>query len=93
MTFNRPDARRDENEPEIVAALELAGCRVKRGNWVDLIAQRGSQTFLIEVKTQGGRLTGLQRALIADGWQIHVVRTVDDALKAVGLIHNARETA
>lgn len=86
MTLNRHDARRDENEPEIVAALELAGCRVRRGNWVDLIAQRGSQTFLIEVKTKGGRLTGLQCALIADGWQIHVVRTVTEALQAVGLL-------
>lgn len=86
MSLNRQDARRDENEPEIVAALELAGCRVKRGNWVDLIAQRGSQTFLIEVKTQRGRLTGLQRALIAQGWKIHVVRTVTEALQAVGLL-------
>lgn len=86
MSLNRYDARRDENEGEIIAALEHAGCRVKRGSWVDLVAQRGSGTFLIEVKTRGGKLTGLQKALIASGWKIYVVSSVDDALRAVGVL-------
>lgn len=83
-------ARRDENEPEIVEALEAAGCDVLRATDVDLIVGRAGQTFLVEVKhpkrASESRIKPIQKRLRAS-WrgQYAIVTTAQQALEAVGL--------
>lgn len=88
MSIHRYNPRRDSNERDIVAALKQAGCRVIRSDVFDLIVQRGlapPHTFLLEVKTQDGNLNQKQLTRRDTGWIFSVVRTVDEALKAVGI--------
>lgn len=88
--MRRYAARRDENEPGIVAALEACGCDVLRATDVDLIVGRAGVTYLIEVKRPDrlteSRLRPIQRRL-RDGWRGHyrIVSTAEEALQAVGL--------
>jgi hypothetical protein len=85
VTLNRYAKKRDENEPEIIEALEDAGCLVMQTDKIDLLVQRGTQQFLLEVKMPKGKLTRLQAELLAEGWRIAVVRSPEEALKAIGL--------
>jgi hypothetical protein len=60
MSINRHNARRDANEPDIVATLLANGFEVLRLNQpTDLLVWRKSGVgfVLIEVKTKSGRLT------------------------------------
>lgn len=82
----------DHNQAEIVAALRDAGHQVVTlhgvgGGFPDLIVARGGRCWLVEVKTRGGRLTPAQVKFF-EQWQgppIRIVRTVDEALEAVGV--------
>ena len=88
MTINRYAKRRDANEKVIFDALSsIPFLRVMRQDWIDLVVQNTSTgaTYLLEVKTEHGRLTKKQEALIDDGWRIHVVTTIKEALDAVGV--------
>lgn len=85
MSLKRFNPRRDSNERDIVKALQQAHCRVLRSDVFDLIVQRGPYTFLLEVKTQDGKLNQKQINRRESGWLFSVVRTVDEALKAVGI--------
>ncbi len=84
--------RRDLNHGEIVDALERAGCPVIDISNVgkgapDLIVLRRDKTItLFEIKSPRGKLNPLQVAWHAR-WngQVHVVRTVDEALKLAGV--------
>ena len=90
-------ARRvDANQGDIVEALVAAGCSVVStarmgGGFPDLVVGRGEigrgPVFLLEVKSAKGRFTPLERRFAAR-WRgnYQVVRTVEDALKAVGLL-------
>lgn len=80
--------RRDNNEAQIVAALQKAGCDVEyseKRQW-DLIVGRAGQTFLLEVKGKKGELRDSQIEF-QQNWRGHyaVVRTPAEALGAVGL--------
>ena len=79
--------RRDKNEEEIVAALRAAGAIVyPMDTPVDQLVMVNGEIFLVEIKKpKKGRLTKAQEKLIADGWPVHVVRTPEQALAAVGL--------
>jgi Holliday junction resolvase len=78
--------RRDENEPEIVKALEGIGAKVIRLDIVDLLVNYRGKIYLLEVKTPEGKLTKKQRELLDDGWPIHIVRDIGGAYLAVGAI-------
>jgi Holliday junction resolvase len=88
----RRAAKVDANQGEIVEALRKAGASVQslasigRG-CPDLVAAKGAQCWLIEVKGDKGKLTPDQVEWIAN-WRgaVHIVRTVDDALQLVGVI-------
>lgn len=90
MSQHRYARQRDLNEPEIVAALEQAGCDVLRAQDVDLIVGRAGLTYLLEIKRPGraspSRIRPLQQRL-RDHWRGHyaIVSTVSEALQAVGL--------
>lgn len=91
MSLHRHAAKRDTNENEIMQALAYAGAAVHqisaKGVPDLLVAFRG-QTFLLETKSKRGKLTPDQEAFFAtwDGGKVAIVRSVDDALKAIGAI-------
>jgi len=80
-----PYARKvDANHKAITDALRACGWLVadtsRLKGFVDLVAQKPGRTVLVEVKTPRGKLTEAQVRLSEQGWWIHVLRTVDDAL-------------
>jgi Holliday junction resolvase len=81
-------AKADLNQPEIVAALRKLGCCVMHmhtlGKGVpDILVARRGRLWLVEVKGPKGKLTPDQEVFHA-AWPVHVVRSVDDAIKLVG---------
>ena len=76
---------RDSNERQIVKVLEACGWLVCKHDLYDLQIQcPGCKAQLsVEIKTAKGRLTPKQKDLIERGWQLHVVKTVRDALDLV----------
>lgn len=84
-------AKRDANHTRIVRALRDAGVSVHEthqlgGGFPDLVAGYRGRTTLLEVKTDRGTLTTDERDWHA-AWrgQVAIVRTVDEALAAVGV--------
>jgi len=90
-------AKIDENQPKIVKALYQAGCDVQTLAAVgkgcpDLLVSIGGKNYLLEIKD--GDKPPSARRLTPDQvewhrkWrgQVDIVRTVDEALKAVGLL-------
>ncbi len=85
MTLNRFNPRRDKNEAEIVRALTQCGRRCLRLDGFDLLVLNPDKSInLLEVKAKNGALTVLQKALLAQGWPLKIVHTVEEALQAVG---------
>lgn len=85
----RQAAKRDKPETLIVTALRAAGCTVRRLSQrgiPDLLVGRHGLNYLLEVKDHYGELTSDQEDFFND-WhgQVTVVRTVEEALEAVGL--------
>jgi len=84
-------AKVDANQAEIVAALRAVGVSVQSLATVgkgcpDLLAARGADTWVIEVKGPKGKLTPDQIEFLKN-WRgvVHIVRTVDEALSIVGV--------
>lgn len=87
MSIRRHDAKRDANEPEIVSALEVMGCKVIRMDQpCDLLVLHRGTVILVEVKTEKGRLSKAQEAL-SQLWPIRVLRSVDEAIDLVNGKH------
>jgi hypothetical protein len=84
--------KRDSVEAPIVEALRQVGIRVQRVSergFADLICYAPNHwppLVLLEVKSRVGTLTEAQEQRWKDGWPVHVVRSVDDALKACGVV-------
>ncbi len=85
MTAKRTDA----NQREVVAALRAVGAAVLDLHGVgrdcpDLLVARQGQTWLMEVKSAEGVLSEGQRKFMAN-WpgRVVVVRSVEEALRAV----------
>lgn len=89
MAIHRHAAKRDANEPDIIAALRAAGASVQQVSGrdvLDLIVGYRGVTYLIEVKSPGKKATLGQRETI-DNWRggpAGVVWSVDDALRMIG---------
>jgi hypothetical protein len=84
----RWNRRTDHNQKLIVEALRKAGCSVLCLNGtIDLLVGKDGRTFLIEVKNKSGRnrLQESQKKLIEEwnGTEIHIVRTVEEALRVI----------
>lgn len=86
--------QQDRNANEIVSALREAGCVVRFIEFAhgiagcpDVLVGRAGSTFLLEIKAKRGRLSDEQVKFHADwrGGTLAVVRSVEDALRAVGL--------
>lgn len=85
----RHNARRDENEAEIVNWLESMGCIVEQlpgGNGrPDLLVGRAGTTWLMEIKSPTGKLNAKQQKW-HDKWRgapVHVVTNPTEALLVV----------
>jgi len=77
--------RADNNQDEIVAALEKIGCTVyKIGRPVDLLVGYRAHNLLLECKGKRGTLTKFQKEFFPS-WrgQIRIVRSVDEAIQLV----------
>ena len=86
----RHAARRDANEPEIIAAFAAHGARawtVSDGGRPDLAVWHRDRWHLVEVKMPKGALTDAQVKFIREvednGGRVHVVRTVEDVAAIV----------
>jgi hypothetical protein len=91
----RQAARIDGNHVQIVQALRSAGCSVQTlaalGKGVpDILVARAGKHYLIEIKSGTGKLTHDQ-FIWQRNWNgpVHTVRTIDEALQAVGAIKEA----
>lgn len=83
MSIRRHNAKRDEIEPLIVAALEAMYCQVYRLDTpCDLLCKHRGQLILIEVKMPGEPLTPAQKKF-AETWPLNVVRSVEDAISLI----------
>ena len=91
MSLWRQAARRDENESEIVRLLELVGARVWRlTKPFDLLVGFRGRLWLLEVKTEKGKLTREQMRdydlATADGLPVAIVKTAGEALRVIGAV-------
>lgn len=79
--------KRDSNEQAIVAALRRMGASViplSGEGAPDLLVLWRRQVSLLEIKTARGRVTSAQAQRSAEGWPVITVRTIDEALQAIG---------
>jgi len=88
----RRAAKVDANQGEIVDALRAVGASVEcmhaaHGGFPDLVVGYRGVNYLLEVKSEKGRLTKDQKAW-HPAWrgQVAIVRSVEDALIAIGAI-------
>lgn len=84
--------KRDLSENAIVSALEQLGCLVIRMDKpVDLLIQvPGVKRIILgECKTGKGKLTADQSALMAKGWEVWLLRDVQDAVNMVNMVRRA----
>jgi hypothetical protein len=96
----RRDARIDANQPEIVAALRGVGAAVQPLHTVgkgcpDLLVSHRMTNYLIEIK-DGSKVPSARRLTQDqldwhDAWRapVHIVETVADALRVIGMEHHA----
>ena len=85
-------AKVDNNQAEIVEALRAIGAsvlvlsRVGMG-CADLAVGYRGVTYFLEIKTDKGKLTPAEQEFM-EQWNGHycIVRTVDEALKAIGAV-------
>jgi Holliday junction resolvase len=89
MSVNRRAAKRDANEGEIVDALETVGASVTRlsaPGVPDILCGYRGDTFLLEIKNGKNDLTEDQVTWHRQwqGRKVWIVRTVQEALEAIG---------
>jgi Holliday junction resolvase len=82
--------RKDQNQNDIVAALERAGCAVTDMSgaglgFPDLFVTRAGTHYLIEIKFNRGKLRPSQVEFHAKHAPVYTARSVDQALEIVGL--------
>lgn len=90
-------AKRDKTETDIVDALRSVGAvvhHISQAGLPDLLVcfynplTHTHETYLLECKSKGGKLTPAQVAFMEtwEGDNLFVVKTVDEALRAIGAI-------
>ncbi len=90
-------ARVDANQAEIVEALRQVGASVLVLSHVgqgcaDLSAGFRGQNYFLEIKTDKGKLTPSEKEFM-EMWRGHyaIVRTVDEALRAIGVLEEMND--
>lgn len=79
--------RLDANHRDIRAGLEALGATCESKGPLDLIVGFRGANYLLEIKTNTGKLRPTQQKFFRE-WkgQKALVRTMDDALKAIGAV-------
>lgn len=91
-------SRVDANQPAIVAALRSVGATVQHLHTVghgcpDLLVGRSGATYLLEVKSDKGKLTPQEQEW-HDTWggkPVSIVRTIEEGIRAIGLYVTQRQ--
>ncbi|MBS4034375.1 MAG: hypothetical protein KGZ85_07930 [Ignavibacterium sp.] len=86
-------SRADLNQSEIVRALRAVGATVHitsqvGGGFPDLVCAISGKNYLIEIKNKDARgKLSTSQLIFRDKWKgkVHVVETVDEALKVIGV--------
>ncbi len=89
MSLYRIDARRDDNEPEIVKALRKVGAQVEQIRQpCDLAVSFRDQHYLIEVENPESKYRKRKQKQLDTfaKMRIPLVRTPDDALRVIGAL-------
>jgi Holliday junction resolvase len=89
--LSRYNRKKDAIQNDMVDALEKAGCTVTDmstagGGFPDLFVTRAGVHYALEVKAKRGTLTEPQKLFRVKHAPVHIVRTIDQAFRAVGLI-------
>lgn len=86
MRHARRAGKRDANEHAVAHVARLAGWRVLQLDSFDLLCHRDDgRVLMVEVKSgEKSPLTGHQKRLIAEGWPLVVIRSVEEAEKIFG---------
>jgi len=88
----RRTSRRDDNEPSIIAALEAIGAQVKPlQRPCDLLVRWGGEVHLLEIDNPASkyRKRDAKQLEFLRIWEVAMVQTADEALRAIGAIHHA----
>jgi Holliday junction resolvase len=87
--MRNPRARVDSNQPEIVAALRKAGCKVQHMHTIgdgcpDLLVGKDGINYVFEVKAPGGSLTLAELEWLAE-WRgtAYVVYSAEQAIEII----------
>ena len=87
VSLTRWGTRRDRNEPEIRKALMDVGAEYIMLDAFDLLVLFRGRVFMLDVKApKRGRTTASQQYLVDRGWPLIFVRSVDEALQAIGAV-------
>lgn len=81
--------KRDQNEAGIVTALRQCGAlviRLSERGAPDLLVLWRGDLFVLEVKSRLGGTTVAQDDTFAAGWPVYLVRSVEQALRAIGAV-------
>jgi hypothetical protein len=77
--------RTDENHAALTRALLQCGWRVKDTHtvpgFVDAVVMRAGVIRLVEFKTARGHLTASQADMQGDGWNVAILRSIDDCVQ------------
>jgi hypothetical protein len=89
VSLYRIDARRDDNEPDIVSALKKAGAKVEQLRQpCDLAVTFRGRHYLIEVDNPESKYRKRKQKQLDTfaKMQIPMVQTADDALQVIGAV-------
>ena len=90
MSIHRHAQRRDVNEPGIVGGLQDIGCLVYRlSRPCDLLVKFRGVIHVLEVdnpETKNRKREDSQKLFLSQ-WDVPLVQTLDDALRAIGASH------
>lgn len=78
--FARRAGKRDSLEPSVVSLLRSRHYKVMQLDAFDLLVFKEGRFFIVEVKTgEKAKLTGHQLKLLAEGWPLIVIRSIEEA--------------
>ena len=84
MSLKRFAARRDSTEPDILRGLSRVGAQYLLLDTFDVLVLFRGRLTMLDCKSEEGRPTARQAALIAKGWPLRFVRTAEEALRVIG---------
>lgn len=89
-SLSHAEVKLDANHREIVEALRGVGALVFElalyGCPIDLLIRFRGRYYLVDLKSEGGKLTATQEAMRAAGWPVQFWSSPEQALRQIGAI-------